>query len=129
MWDLAGGRAPLSPFWTAAAELRSGVVGESGFAGAREGHLRELFEEARLRDVEEVTLSSAVEFASFDEWWEPYTLGVGPAGAYAQKLDPAELAELRERCRAHLPEAPFTQTSVAWAARGTSDNGRRGLRR
>jgi SAM-dependent methyltransferase len=120
VWDLAGGRAPLSPFWSAAAELRPDVVDESRFPGAREGHLRELFRAAGLRDVEETTLSSSAEFSSFGEWWEPYTLGVGPAGAYAQKLDEDELADLRERCRERLPEAPFTLESVAWAARGTA---------
>ncbi len=48
VWDLAGGRAPLSPFWRAARELDPGVEDESGLAGARAGHLRELFEEAGL---------------------------------------------------------------------------------
>jgi SAM-dependent methyltransferase len=118
VWDLAGGRAPLSPFWSAAAELRPDVEDESQFAGARAGHLRELFEAAALQDVEETELSSAVEFSSFDEWWEPYTLGVGPAGAYAQRIDDEALASLRERCRARLPDGPFTLTSFAWAARG-----------
>ena len=118
VWDLAGGRAPLSPFWKAASELRADVVDESGFSGAREGHLRELFEAAGLEDVEESTLTSASAVATFEEWWEPYTLGVGPAGAYAQKLDEAELVSLRERCRAQLPDPPFTVTTYAWAARG-----------
>ena len=35
VWDLAGGRAPLSPFWRAARELDPGVADESGLAGAR----------------------------------------------------------------------------------------------
>ena len=60
----------------------------------------------------------ALEHASFEEWWEPYTMGVGPVGVYAAGLDPDRLAELRELCRSKLPDAPFVVTSRAWAARG-----------
>jgi hypothetical protein len=59
-----------------------------------------------------------VEHPTFEQWWEPFTLGVGPAGAYAKGLDAERQAELRERCRALQPEAPFTVTARAWAARG-----------
>jgi len=118
VWDLAGGRAPLSVFWRAAHDLDRGAQDESGLPGARARHLAELFEAAALREVEEAELSTSVDFASFDEWWEPYTLGVGPAGSYARGRDNDALSALRERCRTLLPEAPFTMTSVAWAARG-----------
>jgi hypothetical protein len=33
-------------------------------------------------------------------------------------LGAEEQADLRERCRALLPEPPFVMTSYAWAARG-----------
>jgi SAM-dependent methyltransferase len=118
VWDLAGGRAPLSPFWRAARELDASAQDESGFAGARAGHLRELFEQAGLEDVEETEISAALDYTSFDQWWEPYTLGVGPAGAYAKSLSNERRSALRERCRELLPEAPFTLTTFAWAARG-----------
>ena len=45
-------------------------------------------------------------------------LGVGPAGAYVASLDTDRRLELRERCRALLPAAPFVLTARAWAARG-----------
>jgi SAM-dependent methyltransferase len=119
VWDLAGGRAPLSPFWEAARDEDPDVVDESRLAGAREGHLTELFEAAGLRDVEETTHSVEVEHPSFEEWWEPFTLGVGPAGAHYASLGPEEQAALRERCRARLAEEPFVMSAKAWAARGT----------
>ena len=118
VWDLAGGRAPISPFWDAAREEDPSAIDESKLAGAREGHLRELFEAAGLRDVEETTHSVEVEHASFEEWWEPFTLGVGPAGAHYASLGPEEQVALRERCRARLSEAPFVMSARAWAARG-----------
>jgi ubiquinone/menaquinone biosynthesis C-methylase UbiE len=118
VWDLAGGRAPISPFWQAARELDPGTTDESNLAGARDSHLAELFTEAGLRDVEQSELSSTVEYKTFEEWWQPYTLGVGPAGAHVQSLDDGQVAELRERCRRLLPEPPFALTAYAWAVRG-----------
>jgi ubiquinone/menaquinone biosynthesis C-methylase UbiE len=118
VWDHAGGHGPLSVFWEAAHALGDEVVDESGLAGARAGHLTELLQAAGLRDVEEDAISVRVEHPTFEEWWEPFTLGVGPAGAYAKGLDPERQAELRERCRALHPESPFTVTARAWAARG-----------
>jgi SAM-dependent methyltransferase len=118
VWDFAGGAAPLSLFWEAARDMDAGVVDESHLAGARQGHLAELFAAAGLGDVQEAALSIEREQASFDEWWEPYTAGVGPAGAYVKTLDPERRLALRDRCRALLPEGPFVLTSRAWAARG-----------
>ena len=118
VWDLAGGAAPLSVFWAAARELDPDVDDESQMAGARDGHLAELFREAGLHEIEATALSNTVEHPSFEDWWEPYTLGVGPAGGYAAGLDPEQLAQLRELCREKLPEAPFMLTFRAWAARG-----------
>ena len=118
VWDHGGGRGPLSIFWHAARELDPNVDDESRLAGVREGHLEELFEGAGLRETEGSMISASLEHATFDEWWEPYTRGVGPAGAYATALDPEHQAALRERCRTLLPPAPFTLTSRAWAARG-----------
>jgi SAM-dependent methyltransferase len=118
VWDLAGGTAPLSPFWEAARELDPDVEDESQLAGAREGHLAKLFRGAGLHDVEDSALSVDVEHQTFEDWWEPFTLGVGPAGAHTASLDAAAQAELRERCREKLPTEPFVLTARAWAARG-----------
>lgn len=118
VWDHAGGEGPLSGFWEAARELDPDIEDESQLAGARQGHLAELFREAGLDDVEETTLSVSVEHASFDDWWEPFTFGVGPAGAYLSKLDPQRQARLRELCREALPAGDLTLTARAWAARG-----------
>ncbi len=120
VWDHAGERTPLATFWQAARELDPDVRDESGLAGAREGHLGELLEEAGLTSIEETTLVASLRFAGFDDWWEPFTLGVGPAGAYAQALEAPAREELRARCRRLFPTGPFTLDSVAWAARGRS---------
>ena len=118
VWDFAGGRAPLSLVWAAARELDPEAMDESNLAGAQEGHLGELFRQADLRDVEAESLSVEVEHQTFEEWWEPFTLGVGPAGAYANGLGPDRQAQLRERCREKIRSAPFVLPAYVWAARG-----------
>ncbi len=118
VWDHEGGGGPLSLFWEAAQQLDPSVAGERGLAGAREGHLAELFSAAGLHDVEPGVLSVSVEHGSFEDWWEPFTLGVGPAGAHVASLEPQTREELRERCRAILPSPPFVVSGCAWAARG-----------
>lgn len=120
VWDHAGERSPLAVFWQAARELDSDVEDESDLAGARKGHLAELFEAAGLTSITETTVTASAEFATFAEWWEPFTLGVGPAGAYANKLGESACDLLRARCEQLLPAAPFTLSTVAWAACGTA---------
>jgi SAM-dependent methyltransferase len=118
VWDYSGGRGPVSVLWDAAREFDPEVVDESQLAGVREGHLAELFDAAGLQEVKEAAHSIRVEHSSFEEWWEPFTLGVGSAGSYVAGLDPERQAQLRERCRERLPTAPFLLTAHAWAARG-----------
>jgi SAM-dependent methyltransferase len=118
VWDHAGGRGPLGAFWEAVHAIDPEAPDESHLAGAREGDLSRLFTEAGLHDVEETLLSVAVEHPTFEEWWEPFELGVGPAGGYTSRLDPQRREALREACRARLPAPPFVLTAAAWAARG-----------
>jgi ubiquinone/menaquinone biosynthesis C-methylase UbiE len=118
VWDHADGGGPLSLFWELAREVDPDVVDESQLAGARKGHLEELFRAAGLTGVEETSLSVAVDYAGFDEWWEPLTLAVGPAGAYLAGLDPERRARLRGLCREALPDGELTVAARAWAARG-----------
>lgn len=118
VWDHAGGGGPLSRFWEAAHELDSDVEDESRLNGARQGHLGELFRAAGVREVAEAALSVDVEHPSFEEWWEPFTLGVGPAGGYVAGLEPMRQARLRDLCRQVLPTPPFVISARAWATRG-----------
>ena len=117
VWDHGGGHGPLSVYWEAVRELDPASEGEAHLAGDNEGDLTRLFEQAGMTDVEEDPLTVNVEHATFDEWWEPYTLGVGPAGAYIAGLAPEARERLRENCRARLPEPPFTISASAWSAR------------
>ena len=118
VWDHGGGQGPLSLFWRAARELDPAVEDESQLAGAREGHLAELFKAAGLREIAEAVLSASLEQRTFEEWWEPFTHSVGPAGTYLASLEVDRQAELREHCRSLVPTEPFVVTARAWTARG-----------
>jgi hypothetical protein len=97
---VSGGSGPLGLFWEAARNLDPGVHDESGLAGAREGHLVELFVAAGLGAVEAATVVARVEYDTFEDWWAPFGGGVGPAGSYVVSLDPDRRAALRDECRA-----------------------------
>jgi hypothetical protein len=118
LWDHAGGNGPLSLFWSAVRAVDAAAADESSMPGAAPGALKELFLEAGLSDVEDSRLDLTVGFASFEDWWEPYTMGVGPAGDYVAGLDAEGVSRLSDACRERLPEGPFELTVSALATRG-----------
>jgi SAM-dependent methyltransferase len=118
VWDHEGGSGPLAAFWDAVHDLDPDATDEAGLAGAKKGHLGELFRAAGLGVVNETALTVSVTHPSFEDWWEPFTLGVGPAGAYVAGLDPARTTELRDYCRSRRGPSPFATSGTAWAARG-----------
>jgi SAM-dependent methyltransferase len=118
VWDHAGGQGPLAVFWDAVHELGLPVEDESNMPGVRQGHLDEIFQAAGLRKVGQSVLTVRLEHPTFDDWWEPYLLGVGPAGQVIASLDDAQRDRLREMCRQRLPDAPFVLDARAWAASG-----------
>lgn len=118
VWDLAGNRAPMWPLWDAVAELRPEHPGEREFAGGSREGLVAIMEGAGLRDVESVELAVTVTHPSFEEWWEPYLHGVGPAGDVVAALGRDGRARLEEVLRRRLGAGPFDVTAVTYAVRG-----------
>jgi SAM-dependent methyltransferase len=118
VWDYADGTAPLSLFWRAAQHVDPAASGEADLPGTRDGHLAQLMRRAGLRDIESGVLTLTVDFASFEQWWAPLTLGVGPAGSYLAALDDSHRTAIRDVCAGLVPPAPFTLSFRSWAARG-----------
>jgi SAM-dependent methyltransferase len=118
VWDHAGSGGPLSLFWRAVRDLDAGAQDEAGLFGTHEGQLVALFEEAGAHDVRPAVLTVRRDFQSFDEWWELFTLGVGPAGMYVAGLDPEGRDALRAHCRELLSDGPFSIDASAWTAVG-----------
>ena len=117
VWDYGGGQGPPSLCWRAARDLDPTATDESQLPGASAGDLARLFGLAGMARAETTTLPVRVQHASFDDWWEPFTLGVGPAGAYVASLTPQHRAKLRDHCRRLLPAGPVEIGAVAWAVR------------
>jgi SAM-dependent methyltransferase len=117
VWDFGEGGSPLSVFWDVAGELDPHAPGEAARPGTRRGHLAALFREAGYASIEDTSLHVVVEHDTFEDWWQPYTLGVGPAGSYVADLDHVRRDELEARCRERFPTAPFSITASAWSVR------------
>jgi SAM-dependent methyltransferase len=120
-WDYAGGMRMLHTFWDAAAELDAEAPDESSMRYRTEEELASLWERGGLNAVETRPLEVEVAYGSFDEYWEPFTLGVGPAGAYYASVDPERREALRAGCFSRLgsPAGPFSLDARAFAVRGT----------
>jgi ubiquinone/menaquinone biosynthesis C-methylase UbiE len=117
VWDHAGGRGPLSAFWRAAHEVDPQVRDESDRAGTSEGELADLCAAAGLTTIDSSQLTVRVRYESFTEWWEPFTLGVGPAGDYVEQLDESRRDGLRSRAAMLLPRGQFDVEASAWCVR------------
>ena len=114
VWNHASGSGPLSLFWEAVRAADPQEEGESDYAGVHEVDLASLFRSAGLDDLTETVLTVHVPFESFEQWWEPYTFGVGPAGQYVGRLDDASRERVQQECRRRVPEGPFVVASDSW---------------
>lgn len=121
VWDLGpSGRAPVAMLWRAVHDLDPDFVGESELPGGGEGELADLAAAAGLSGISCGELTVSAGFADFDDWWVPYTAGVGPAGAYVAGMETAPREKLRERCEQLLPAGPFEIPATAWCMRARS---------
>ena len=86
----------------------------------RDGEIADLFHSAGLEDVQGGALDVETTYADFDEFWNPFVTGIGPAGDYVASLDPDRRASFREALREQVgsPGGSFTLTARAWFATG-----------
>jgi hypothetical protein len=75
----------LSTFWRAVRELNPDAQGEQARVGVRDGEIAELLDRAGLEDVQAGTLVSGAHYEDFDDFWQPFTFAVGPAGSYLRE--------------------------------------------
>jgi hypothetical protein len=126
VWDYAGEMRLMRVFWDAAVELDPAAAElDEGrrFGVCRPEPLRDLFESAGLRDVRVRAIDVPTRFHDFDDYWQPFLGGQGPAPGYAASLDEELRRALRELIRGRLPPAPdgsITLNARAWAVRGTA---------
>ncbi len=125
VWDYAGKMELMRYFWDAAVELDpSAAKMDEGvrFPLCRQEALEKLFVNAGLKGVQVRPIDIPTRFTSFDNYWQPFLGGQGPAPAYAMSLDESVRARLRDRIRARIPIAEngsISLTARAWATRAT----------
>jgi SAM-dependent methyltransferase len=125
VWDYAGKMELMRFFWDAAVDLQPDAANmDEGvrFPLCRPEALVGLFAAAGLNGIEITAIDIPTPFASFEDYWEPFCGGQGPAPAYAMSLSEAERARLRDRIRARIPvgaDGAVSLTARAWAVRGT----------
>jgi SAM-dependent methyltransferase len=121
VWDYGGGMGMLRTFWDAVARLDPHAPGQGGEATplSRAGGLAALWLATGLDDVVEGELTVVTAFTSFEDYWEPFLLGTGPAGAHVARLSDAGRAALRADLRSRLGPGPFELTARARWVRGT----------
>lgn len=124
VWDYAGKMELMRFFWDAAVELDPDAARMdegSRFPLCRPEALVELLAGTGLDGVEVVAIDIPTPFASFEDYWQPFLGGQGPAPAYAMALEEMARARLRDRLRERVPVAAdgsISLTARAWAARG-----------
>ena len=122
VWDFADGMEMLRAFWDAAVQVEPDAPGDAQtlrYGGPNE--LVDLFELAGMRDVHESRLTVSSVYSGFDELWDAFLLGVGPAGAYLVSLPDDRRARLREALYRRMgePTGSFELHAVARCAVGT----------
>jgi SAM-dependent methyltransferase len=120
MWDIqTGGMTMLRIFWDAVRQVEPDVQGEHALPGTAEGDILACFERAGLTDIVAGTLTAHADYTGFDDFWEPFTLAIGPAGEHLLSLSPEQQTRVRAGCQSQVLDGPFGLDARAWYARGT----------
>lgn len=126
VWDYAGKMELMRYFWDAAVELdpaASKLVEALRFPICQPSALVALWSEVELRDVQSREIDVPTTFRNFDDYWNPFLGGQGPAPSYAMSLSEEHRGALRDRIRALLPTE--TDGAIALIARAWAVKGRR----
>jgi ubiquinone/menaquinone biosynthesis C-methylase UbiE len=125
VWDYGKGMVMLRAFWDAASSIddKAKKLDESHMPLCRAGELSQLWKQGGLENVHEQALDITMMFQNFADYWHPFLLGQGPAGAYAHTVQDTRLQALREAVKQRLSisdeSRSFTLPSRVWAVRGT----------
>lgn len=123
VWDYAQKMEMIGHYWVASAQLGMLAPGQDQgerFPICRPEAMAEAFAEAGLQQVEVAAIEIDMRFADFDDFWQPFLGGQGPAPAHAVGLPDDERARLREALRTRVParaDGSIRLQARAWAAR------------
>jgi SAM-dependent methyltransferase len=124
VWDYADKMQFMRHFWDAASALDPAAheLDEGRrFPICNPAALNELFQKSDLNQVETRAIDVDTHFKDFDDYWNPFLGGQGPAAGYAMSLSEEKRAQLRERIRAGLPfasDGSIPLVARAWGIKG-----------
>jgi SAM-dependent methyltransferase len=124
VWDYADQMQLMRYFWDEAVKLDPDVFElDEGqrFQICKPQSLIKLFQAAKLDNIEVSAIDVPTIFREFNDYWQPFLSGQGPAPTYTMTLSEDRRVALREEIRAKLPIA--TDGSIhliarAWAICG-----------
>jgi SAM-dependent methyltransferase len=126
VWDYGSGMTMLRTFWDAARAIdpeRAAQLDEGARMSYRDpDSLAALWADGGLAGVSTTDIVVSTAYSGFEEFWEPFTTGVGPAGAYCTSLDDQTRAALKAECKRGLgsPDGSFELRARAWMVRGAA---------
>jgi SAM-dependent methyltransferase len=124
MWDYAQKMDLIRRYWDTAAELGLLAPGQDQgerFPICRPEALQAAFIAAGLAQVRAWPIEIEMHFADFDDYWQPFLGGQGPAPAHAMSLDEASRLRLRDRLVERIAasaDGGIVLAARAWAASG-----------
>ena len=128
VWDYPGaGVEFMRYFWNAAVECdpeAKNFTEGARFSYCNEKDLLTIAKKAGLVNLKSTALEVLSVFNSFDDLWEPFTLGVGPAPGYCANLPSEQRDRIRETLYSHLPiqvDGSIQLKLRAWAISGNID--------
>ena len=123
VWDYAQKMELMRHFWDAAVELDPDARKlDEGvrFPLCRPDALKDAFQGAGLTEIAVAPIEVGTRFRDFDDYWNPFLGGQGPAPAYTMSLDETSRVRLRDRIRERLPvqrDGTIPLVARAWAIR------------
>ncbi|GAA3395742.1 class I SAM-dependent methyltransferase [Cryptosporangium minutisporangium] len=121
VWDYADRMTMIRTFWDAAVGLDPDAAPQDEarrFPLCHPEPLGALWTDAGLADVTVTPIDVPLRFVSFDDYWEPFLGGQGPAPGYVRTLSPERRRALRGMLAEQLGAGPVTLTGGAWTVRG-----------
>lgn len=129
VWDARGGFVANRIFWDTAAALDPEGAGQRRARNytrpmTRPGDLGRAWRAAGFEQVVETSLAIRMDYASFDDYWTPFSSQDGPQAEHVAGLGEPERALLREALRlAYLDgeaDGPRSYAALAWAVKGVA---------
>ncbi len=120
VWDYpGGGMGFIDAFWKAAVAggADRSLDETTRFPFCTREALRAEATAAGLSGIDVEAIEVPTRFADFEAFWQPFTLGAGPAPGYCMSLDEAARDALRESLQARLGGGPIELPARAWALR------------